>query len=382
MAGVPYVFGNATTSIPLTNLDANFNTGLTIGNTTVGLGNTVTTLGNVTIANATTISAAGNVFLATSSGNVGIGTASPSTKFQVSGTTDTPVYVYTSNANNFLQLSNASNNFYLGAVSANCTFTVNGSERMRIDSSGNVGIGTSSPASKLNVNGSTNTNSGIYLQNQTTSIGIFSNEATWLGTGSSNNLAISSYGSNAFLFGTAGAERMRIDSSGNLLKGTTSVYSTAYGTGDISFYSANAGFVTLAPGAAGGGVPTIQIYLNAAGTAVGYIAVSTAATFFTSLSDYRVKKDIITMQGGLEKINKLKPVTYKLKADDSDGEGFIAHELQEIIPFAVIGKKDDVADNGEIKPQAIDQSKIVATLVLAVQELSAEVQSLKQQLGK
>ena len=187
--------------------------------------------------------------------------------------------------------------------------------------------------------------------------------------------------------GTAGnaitfSEAMRIDSSGNLLKGTTSVYSTAYGTGDISFYSANAGFVTLAPGAAGGGVPTIQIYLNAAGTAVGYIAVSTAATFFTSLSDYRVKKDIITMQGGLEKINKLKPVTYKLKADDSDGEGFIAHELQEIIPFAVIGKKDDVADNGEIKPQAIDQSKIVATLVLAVQELSAEVQSLKQQLGK
>ena len=77
MAGVPYVFGNATTSIPLSNLDANFNTGLTIGNTTVGLGNTVTTLGNVTIANATTISAAGNVFLATSSGNVGIGTSSP-----------------------------------------------------------------------------------------------------------------------------------------------------------------------------------------------------------------------------------------------------------------------------------------------------------------
>ena len=53
MAGVPFIFGNATTSIPLTNLDANFNTGLTIGNTTVGLGNTVTTLGNVTLTNAT-----------------------------------------------------------------------------------------------------------------------------------------------------------------------------------------------------------------------------------------------------------------------------------------------------------------------------------------
>ena len=56
MAGVPYVFGNATTSIPLTNLDANFNTGLTIGNTTVGLGNTVTTLGNVTLNNVNIVS--------------------------------------------------------------------------------------------------------------------------------------------------------------------------------------------------------------------------------------------------------------------------------------------------------------------------------------
>jgi hypothetical protein len=58
MAGVPFIFGNATTSIPLSNLDANFNTGLTIGNTTVGLGNTVTTLGNVTLNNATVSSTA------------------------------------------------------------------------------------------------------------------------------------------------------------------------------------------------------------------------------------------------------------------------------------------------------------------------------------
>ena len=67
MAGVPYVFGNATTSIPLTNLDANFNTGLTIGNTTVGLGNTVTTLGNVTLTNVNIIS--GTVPVATSIAN-------------------------------------------------------------------------------------------------------------------------------------------------------------------------------------------------------------------------------------------------------------------------------------------------------------------------
>jgi len=145
MAGVPYVFGNATTSIPLSNLDANFNTGLTIGNTTVGLGNTVTTLGNVTIANATTISAAGNVFLATSSGNVGIGTASPAAKLDVS--------------NGAIRLSTAyqvqwfNGATQLGSIltdgSSNLTFQTGSSntERMRIDSSGNLLVGTTTSAS-------------------------------------------------------------------------------------------------------------------------------------------------------------------------------------------------------------------------------------------
>ena len=84
MAGVPFIFGNATTSIPLTNLDANFNTGVTIGNTTVGLGNTVTTLGNVTLTNATLPGATGitqiangtsNVSISSSGGNINVVTA-------------------------------------------------------------------------------------------------------------------------------------------------------------------------------------------------------------------------------------------------------------------------------------------------------------------
>jgi hypothetical protein len=70
MAGVPYAFATATTSIPLSQLDADFNTGLTIGNTTVGLGNTVTSLGNVTLANVTIISGTSNI---AASGNVTIG---------------------------------------------------------------------------------------------------------------------------------------------------------------------------------------------------------------------------------------------------------------------------------------------------------------------
>ena len=98
MAGVPFVFGNATTSIPLSNLDANFNTGLTIGNTTVGLGNTVTTLGNVSLTNVNIVSGTvpvptsiangtSNVFISSSGGNINVTTAGTTATFpQATGT--------------------------------------------------------------------------------------------------------------------------------------------------------------------------------------------------------------------------------------------------------------------------------------------------------
>jgi hypothetical protein len=87
------------------------------------------------------------------------------------------------------------------------------------------------------------------------------------------------------------------------------------------------------------------------------------------------------MVGALNKINQLRPVTYQWKTDDKATQGFIAHELQEIVPECVIGKKDDVDENGKPKYQGIDTSFLVATLTKAVQELSAKVDALEQKLG-
>jgi hypothetical protein len=70
-------------------------------------------------------------------------------------------------------------------------------------------------------------------------------------------------------------------------------------------------------------------------------------------------------------------VTYDWKVDGSDGEGFIAHELQSVIPHSVFGEKDAVNKDGSIKPQGVDYSKVVVHLVAAIQELEARLAALE-----
>jgi hypothetical protein len=125
------------------------------------------------------------------------------------------------------------------------------------------------------------------------------------------------------------------------------------------------------------------------GTEVGTIGVTTSATSYNTSSDYRLKNTIAPMAGALAKVAALKPVTYKWNVDGSDGEGFIAHELAEVCPNAVTGEKDavetylDIEGNEQTRPkyQGIDTSFLVATLTAAIQELKAEVDSLKAQLN-
>ena len=83
------------------------------------------------------------------------------------------------------------------------------------------------------------------------------------------------------------------------------------------------------------------------------------------------------MTGALAKVAQLKPVTYKWKSDGSAGQGFIAHELQAVVPDCVTGEKDAVDENGKPKYQGVDTSFLVATLTAAIQELKAEFDAYK-----
>jgi len=116
------------------------------------------------------------------------------------------------------------------------------------------------------------------------------------------------------------------------------------------------------------------------GTSIGDIAQDgTAAVKYNTSSDYRLKENVIPMTGGLDKVLQLKPVTFNW-IDGREGQGFIAHELQEVIPDAVTGIKDGVDQEGNAKYQSVDLSRVIATLTLAVQELKNEVDALKAQL--
>jgi hypothetical protein len=231
---------------------------------------------------------------------------------------------------------------------------------MRITSSGNVGIGTSSPSTRLTVAGEVKSIDGTV----STYITSASGAGGYIGTRSNDYLS----------FQTNATDRMRIDSSGNVLVGATQFPS---GNNIASFaIESTSTYKSMQMGKTySGTIDALAMYH--AGTKIGSVTYSNTNAAYNTSSDYRLKHDIEPMIGALNKVALLKPVTYKWNVDGSNGQGFIAHELQEVVPDCVTGEKDAVAEDGSIKPQGIDTSFLVATLTAAIQELSAKVAELE-----
>jgi len=254
----------------------------------------------------------------------------------------------------------------------------NNTARLTVDSSGNVGIGVTPSAWTIKavqvVNGS------IYgAGNETGFYGnAFYGSSGWTyiaAAGASGYLQ--NAGTHQWFTAAAGAAnaaitdfataKMTLDASGNLLVGKTSTAATA--GGGVAYLG------RLDASRDTGNAATFNH--TTAGNLVGWIAITSTATTYNSASDYRLKESVSPLNGGLARVNALKPSIYKWKSNGSDGEGFLAHELAEVVPSAVTGEKDAVNEDGSIKAQGVDLSKVVPILVAAIKELTARVEALE-----
>jgi hypothetical protein len=424
-------------------------------------------------------SSAGTKVTLDSSGNVGIGTTSPSTKLEVAGDvklgavnpmqTATNIVHGTSGQDGFLVRTAVSgataptysniddtNTGMFFAAADTLGFTTAGSERMRIDSSGDVLMGISSSGGyKLQVAGD-NPSRGIFQQiynyggsprsgsqllftqagvgnwaigqvpntnafaiydgrdassDGTERLRIDSSGNLQLGTTSSSQTIFqflsATNGANTIHFGdgssanlyrgyinynhtgdrmefaTAGSERMRIDGSGNLLVGATSVLSGTQG-----LYVKGGGGNDVCAIQSGGTLVSQKFitFYNGNGAVAGSISTTggqsgTSVAYNTS-SDYRLKENVDYTFDALDRVAQLKPARFNFIADaNKTVDGFLAHEVQDIVPEAISGEKDAVDDEGNPDYQGIDQSKLVPLLTKAIQEQQTQIEALQSEIN-
>lgn len=201
--------------------------------------------------------------------------------------------------------------------------------------------------------------------------------------GNSGTVEFNQSSNAAMTFLTNATERARVDATGSLLVGATTLSANEILRANsinaaqwaVTMTSVDRGWLNRQSSAIGGIAAFFEV--GSSSTNVGSITTTASATAYVTVSDYRLKENVQPLVGGLARISALKPSIYKWKVDGSDGEGFIAHELADIVPAAVTGKKDDVNADGTVKAQGVDLSKVVPILVAAIQELTAEVNALK-----
>tara|TARA_R110000772_G_scaffold6592_1_gene23101 strand:- start:191 stop:751 length:561 start_codon:yes stop_codon:yes gene_type:complete len=117
------------------------------------------------------------------------------------------------------------------------------------------------------------------------------------------------------------------------------------------------------------------------GTGVGTISVTASATAYNTSSDYRLKENVVPLNGAIDRIKLLKPSRFNFTVDpDMTIDGFVAHEVSDVVPEAICGEKDAVDAEGNPEYQGIDQSKLVPLLTAALKEALTKIDSLETRI--
>jgi len=318
-------------------------------------------------------------------GNVGIGTDNPSELLHLSSTgparllieADTDNVTETDNAQIILKQdggavvgrlgyrTNTNDLELLNEYTSNIYLGTSNSIKATINANGNFGIGTPGPGGKTHIlNGIAQ--SGLIVENSTssfTSSAIYANNTS---TTNGNLLRLRSYGS----------DRVIVSGQGNVGINTTN---PTQGKLQITVPDYTNGCRITGPG--GGSLSWSYMSFYAGTSFRGNILPTSTGVNYNSASDYRLKENVTKLQNSTERVKKLKPSNFNFLENPSETlDGFIAHEVQEVVPEAVTGEKDAVGRDGRPKYQGIDQSKIVPLLTAALQEAISKIEQLETRI--
>jgi hypothetical protein len=258
------------------------------------------------------------------------------------------------------------------AAATNLTLQSAGTTALTIDTSQNVGIGTTSPNALLHL-GTGNANIRVGITASSQYLDIYRDNAT----GYSVYNAAQASPFRAHIWQLGGTEAMRIDTSGNVLVGTATFPTSTVSSNGVGIFSAGGVAGRINYGKTYSGTENSMANYHS-GTYVGGVTYSNTATAFPTSSDLRLKKDIVDAPESLDKINSIRIVSHGWKHDDDVVKyGVIAQELYLIASQAVLK-----GDDGEevIDTWSVDYSKLVPMLVKAIQEQQTIINDLKARI--
>ena len=321
-----------------------------------------------------------------SAGNFGLGTQSPAASLSV--VKQTTALSGTGNSYGLYMYPTSSGLTYIDAITGSTGNTSLGFRtynngiynEMRMDSSGNVGIGETSPAAPLHIKSATNNIMRLQSSDATTGNLYFSfynssgTQKGYIGYGNSGDdaLQIQNEANSYMTFATNGTERARITSDGYLLLGKTA---TATGTAGITFgATADLGYSSFSRTSSTNAEVTLQVYSTGAAANRFYVGMggtifATSTSITAISSDERLKQNIVDYEKGLSEVLSLRPRYFEYKTEpDRRLAGFIAQEVETVMPDVI----EPTLQDPEMKTYSIDWYPL---LVKAIQELNAKVEA-------
>ena len=300
-------------------------------------------------------------------------------KFQANGVEKASISssgAFTSTTIDATKLTGTIPNFTSTGIDDNADATA-----ITIDSNENVGIGTS-PSYKLHtLIGSGEANGVGILNTSGQGLNIYTDS-----TAANADVSIDQGASGAaIIFRQNGTERMRISLT-QLLIGATTASGISNSNSNFGLALSGGGQITSGTDNDTNAILNMSngsnehhVLFRSDGTTTGYISTNGSSVAYNTGSDYRLKENVDYTWDATTRLKQLKPARFNFISDDTNTlvDGFIAHEVQDIVPEAISGEKDAVDSDGNIDPQGIDQSKLVPLLVKTIQELEARIAALE-----